>query len=194
MQLRNINPHKRKAFVCKLITYFNLIKFYLIWDILKNNFILGCLSYCVVIKFVTIESPCFYQIVSNERNKNDNISGDIRVLSPNSPLLTSAQYTKLLSAPIKRQKNKHEDDLLICEGLVSMEANTRFNNDKDIIIVIPLNTLNITSLSILFVLILFGSYYIWKVLTREKCHCKICKGEYKVMDKLSEGGFGEVSV
>jgi NIMA (never in mitosis gene a)-related kinase len=59
-------------------------------------------------------------------------------------------------------------------------------------IVIPLNYLNIVSLTVLFILILFGSYYLWSIGTRKKCLCKVCKGEYTILEKLSIGGFGEI--
>lgn len=73
--------------------------------------------------------------------------------------------------------------------------NQQKNGVKDtdgMTIVIPINLLNLTSLVVLFVLVVFGCYYIWKVLTRQKCGCKICKKEYLLAQKLDQGGFGEV--
>jgi hypothetical protein len=92
-------------------------------------------------------------------------------------------------------RNRKEEDLIICEGILSMDMNSHYNTTKNNFsnIVIPLNLLNVTSLIILFVLILFGSYYVWKILTRKKCLCKVCRGNYKMVEKLSEGGFGEVN-
>ncbi len=77
---------------------------------------------------------------------------------------------------------------------MSMDIKNQIYNktDLDNYIVIPLNVLNVTSLGILFILILFGSYYVWIIGTRKSCSCKVCKGEYKIIEKLGEGGFGEV--
>jgi len=66
------------------------------------------------------------------------------------------------------------------------------HTDEYITISIPLNFKNVLSLIILFILILFGSYFLWGVLTRHQCSCKVCKEEYILDEKLGEGGFGEV--
>lgn len=63
---------------------------------------------------------------------------------------------------------------------------------ENFIVTIPLNTLNITSLIVLLIFICFGSIYVWKIITKKKCLCKMCKNEYLITEKLSEGGFGEV--
>lgn len=75
-----------------------------------------------------------------------------------------------------------------------MDMNSNYNVTKknNFTITIPLNILNIASLTVLFVLILFGSYYIWKIFTRKRCSCKVCKNEYILFEKMSDGGFGEV--
>lgn len=57
-----------------------------------------------------------------------------------------------------------------------------------------MNLLNITSLLVLFIFICFGSIYVWKIMTKKKCLCKLCKREYEITEKLSEGGFGEVTI
>jgi len=31
-------------------------------------------------------------------------------------------------------------------------------------------------------------------MTKKKCLCKLCKREYEITEKLSEGGFGEVTI
>jgi hypothetical protein len=54
--------------------------------------------------------------------------------------------------------------------------------------------LNITSLVVLFIFICFGSIYVWKIITKKKCLCKLCKNEYEITEKLGEGGFGEVKI
>jgi hypothetical protein len=71
-----------------------------------------------------------------------------------------------------------------------MNKNQTKNNN--FVITIELNHLNIISLSILFILIVLGSYYLWKIGTRPICYCKMCKEEFIIKEKLSEGGFGEV--
>jgi len=97
--------------------------------------------------------------------------------------------------PIKRKRsNAEEEDKIICRDILNMDMNLKLNQTKfeKFTIIIPLNVLNVASLVILFVLILFGSYYIWTIFTRKKCSCKICKNEYILLDRLGEGGFGEV--
>ncbi len=93
-------------------------------------------------------------------------------------------------------KHKHEEDnIIFCEGILSMDMNSPYNKTKSNMfsIVIPLNYPNIASLGILFVLILFGTFYVLKIITRKNCLCKVCKSEYKIVEALGEGGFGEVS-
>jgi len=87
-------------------------------------------------------------------------------------------------------KNKQEEKI-ICD--IINGDNLKNNTEGYITISIPLTFKNVISLTILFILILFGSYFLWNVLTRHKCFCKICKKEYTLDERLSEGGFGEVN-
>jgi len=87
-------------------------------------------------------------------------------------------------------KNKQEEKI-ICD--IINGDNLKNNTEGYITISIPLTIKNVISLTILFILILFGSYFLWNVLTRHKCFCKICKEEYKLDERLGEGGFGEVN-
>jgi hypothetical protein len=80
--------------------------------------------------------------------------------------------------------------MLICD-MVHNNNNSKNNNDV-ITISIPLTGKNVVSLIILFCLILCGSYFLWNIMTRNKCSCKVCKNEYLLEEKLGEGGFGEV--
>jgi hypothetical protein len=70
------------------------------------------------------------------------------------------------------------------------KQNDKQNNNYTI--VIEINHLTIASFSILFILIIFGSFYLWKIGTRPVCYCKLCREEVMMLEKLSEGGFGEV--
>ena len=88
---------------------------------------------------------------------------------------------------ISISRNYNQEEKLICDII-----NNRNSSNEHITITIPLNTRNILSLCILFILILFGSYSLWNILTRHKCSCKICKNEYILDEKMGEGGFGEV--
>jgi hypothetical protein len=90
--------------------------------------------------------------------------------------------------------SKSEEERIICKDILSMNSSYNQTKQEYLQIVIPLNVINIASLGILFILILFGSYYVWKIMTRQKCSCKICKNEYKITEKLGEGGFGEVRI
>ena len=57
---------------------------------------------------------------------------------------------------------------------------------------IPLTPLNFTSFCILLSLILLGTYYLFKIIMRKRCLCALCSGEYKVVSRITKGGFGEV--
>lgn len=97
----------------------------------------------------------------------------------------------------EKEKHKEDDNMIFCEGILSMDMNNPLNSlnktkSNLFTIVIPLNYANIASLGILFVLILFGTFYLLKIITRKKCLCKICKSEYKIVEHMGEGGFGEV--
>jgi hypothetical protein len=48
------------------------------------------------------------------------------------------------------------------------------------------------SLSILSVLSILGTIYLWKMCMRPRCHCGLCKGVYNLGEKLQAGGYGEV--
>jgi hypothetical protein len=72
------------------------------------------------------------------------------------------------------------------------KSNINGNNGNYITIVIPLNALNVACLIILIIMVFIGCYYLWKLMTRIKCNCKLCKREYQIEEKLGQGGFGEV--
>ena len=82
--------------------------------------------------------------------------------------------------------------MLICDGIFNNNSKINFDYQTKTL-VIPLNLKNILSLIILLFLTVLGSYYIWFMLTRKKCLCKICKNDYTLIEKLSAGGFGEVN-
>lgn len=94
--------------------------------------------------------------------------------------------------PKQRNRRRIEEERIICEGILAMDMHNNTKNNNSSSLVIPLNLANLASLGVLFILILFGSYYVWKIITRKKCKCKVCKNEYKIVDKLGEGGFGEI--
>ncbi len=86
------------------------------------------------------------------------------------------------------------EEKLICDIINSNQNIKNQTSDDVIVISIPLTIRNMISLLILFILILFGSYFLWNILTRHKCACKVCKGEYILDERLGEGGFGEVCI
>ena len=95
-----------------------------------------------------------------------------------------------LSISLTTKSKQNEENYIICEGI---NYSQRLEYDfKTKTLIIPLNIKNIFSLLILLMLTVLGSYYIWFMITRKKCLCKICKNEYKILEKLSSGGFGEV--
>lgn len=148
-------------------------------------------------KFIKIDSQYFYIICQISEFNPKLIDKKLAQMCKESQLSNSKEEK------IKNQKNKDnkrnvissQEEQIICRDIMSMDMNNKMVNKTDMenYILIPLNILNIASLGILFVLILFGSYYIWMICTRKKCSCKVCKGEYRLIEKLGEGGFGEVS-
>ena len=53
---------------------------------------------------------------------------------------------------------------------------------------IPLTALNYVSFGILFVMIILGAIYCWTLCTRRRCLCRLCRGDYIVIDNLTSGG------
>jgi predicted PurR-regulated permease PerM len=164
-----------------------------------------CRKYYLIL---IVESPYFYVIcnISNTKKLDDNINlitinQDVTKIISFWQILdhyndNSSEYKKEIALTPK-EKNKEDDNLIFCEGILSMDMNNPLNylnktKSNIFTIVIPLNYPNIASFGVLFVLILFGTFYLLKIITRKKCLCKVCKSEYKIVEHLGEGGFGEV--
>jgi hypothetical protein len=77
-----------------------------------------------------------------------------------------------------------------------MESNVRHSNDESDenvpVLKIPLNTKNILTLSLIVVLTIIGTVYIWILSTQKHCKCKLCKKEFIIDSSIAEGGFGAV--
>ena len=84
------------------------------------------------------------------------------------------------------------EDYLICESYLYQETNKKNHKKRNVEIIIPLTLPNIASFAILFILIILGSFYIWKTFTRKQCTCKLCRNQYNILSKLGEGGYGEI--
>lgn len=138
------------------------------------------------IKLVLIQD-----LVTND-NSNNKKTGNYYPSDQNQDNLVETKHSNKTKKPKLKTISKSEEEYVICKDILSMDSSSNIRQEY-LQIVIPLNVINITSLGILFILILFGSYYVWKIMTRQKCSCKICKNEYKIMEKLGEGGFGEAS-
>ena len=60
-------------------------------------------------------------------------------------------------------------------------------------ITIPITYFNIASIGILFSFVLLGCCYLYKLFSHKQiCTCKLCRGNYKIISHLNEGGFGEI--
>ena len=57
---------------------------------------------------------------------------------------------------------------------------------------LPVTWANIGSISLLLVLAVVGCVAVWRILTRQKCRCKLCGGTYVIRDALGKGGFGRI--
>ncbi len=154
---------------------------------------------CVVISS-NLESQYIYIICTLSNLESKSLEKKISQICKDKDLiqtLDDEMVNKSNSSQKKDNKGyKVENEHIICRDIMSMDMKNQIQNktDLDNYIVIPLNVLNITSLGILFVLILFGSYYVWIICTRKRCSCKVCKRDYKIVERLGEGGFGEVSL
>jgi serine/threonine protein kinase len=66
-------------------------------------------------------------------------------------------------------------------------------DDADALVVrLPLSPATLLSLATLLALACLGGFFIYKVVTRYRCACPLCKGTYVVLDKIGSGGFGSV--
>lgn len=57
---------------------------------------------------------------------------------------------------------------------------------------IPLTLHNVLALSLIVVLTLIGTVYIWVLSTRKHCACRLCTKELVIEECVGEGGFGAV--
>jgi hypothetical protein len=152
-----------------------------------------------VVISINLESQYLYILCTLSNLENKSLDKKISQICKQKGLLQSLEEENIIKGNSSYQKEnkgyKLENEHIICRDIMSMDMKNQILNktDMDNYILIPLNVLNITSLGILFVLILFGSYYVWIICTRKRCSCKVCKGEYRIIEKLGEGGFGQVS-
>lgn len=57
---------------------------------------------------------------------------------------------------------------------------------------IPLNFQTVLSITILLILIVLGTIYLFKILSTRYCRCKLCTAVYQMGENLAEGGFSSV--
>merc|ERR550532_666395 len=51
---------------------------------------------------------------------------------------------------------------------------------------------NIAALAIIASLSILGAIYLWKICTRRRCSCRICRNQYRTLHLLGSGGYGSV--
>ena len=128
--------------------------------------------------------------IQSEKIRSNNLN---KVYSLATKIKRFLEFNKIkLSISIDRKSRQNQEDLIICETIFNNNSQKLGYDSQTKTLVIPLNIKNILSLFILLILTVLGSYYIWSMLTRKKCLCKICRNEYTLVEKLSSGGFGEV--
>ena len=49
-----------------------------------------------------------------------------------------------------------------------------------------------TLLAVLLLFSLLGCVFLWKLVTRQKCNCKLCNQQYTIKDAIGSGGYGQV--
>lgn len=51
---------------------------------------------------------------------------------------------------------------------------------------------NMLALTVITILSIFGAIYLWKICTRQRCSCRLCRFQYRCGDLLGSGGYGSV--
>eukprot|EP00743_Colponemidia_sp_Colp-15_P004666 GILK01005027.1.p1 GENE.GILK01005027.1~~GILK01005027.1.p1 ORF type:complete len:512 (-),score=56.89 GILK01005027.1:49-1584(-) len=107
------------------------------------------------------------------------------------------QVEQTQKASSKPSSSTSSDNVNISAKQVIEDAShsrTSNSTDKATVVSLPLTTDNIAALSILLVLSILGSVYLWKLCTRKRCQCRLCRGEYLLQKSLGSGGYGTVYV
>jgi serine/threonine protein kinase len=60
------------------------------------------------------------------------------------------------------------------------------------VLTLPLSRTNILALSVLLVFSILGCVFLWKLVTRKKCNCKLCNQQYLIQEAIGSGGYGTV--
>ena len=60
------------------------------------------------------------------------------------------------------------------------------------VLTLPLSRSNILALAVLLLFSLLGCVFLWKLVTRQKCNCKLCNQQYTIKDAIGSGGYGQV--
>ena len=57
---------------------------------------------------------------------------------------------------------------------------------------LPLSGVNIAAILVLLTFSCLGCIFLWKLVTRRKCNCKLCAGDYTIKSVIGSGGYGQV--
>ena len=60
------------------------------------------------------------------------------------------------------------------------------------ILKIPLSFENVLAFIVILVLTILGTVYLYKILSTQRCRCKLCNGIYEIDESLADGGFSSV--
>ena len=60
------------------------------------------------------------------------------------------------------------------------------------VLTLPLSRTNILALSVLLLFSILGCVFLWKLVTRKKCNCKLCNQQYLIQEAIGSGGYGTV--
>ena len=60
------------------------------------------------------------------------------------------------------------------------------------VLTLPLSRTNILALSVLLLFSMLGCVFLWKLVTRKKCNCKLCNQQYLIAEAIGSGGYGQV--
>jgi serine/threonine protein kinase len=65
---------------------------------------------------------------------------------------------------------------------------------NDGLVYIPLTLVNAGTFAMLLLFAIIGCISVWYLLTRNRCHCSLCKGQYNVVSSIgiAAGGFGKI--
>lgn len=74
----------------------------------------------------------------------------------------------------------------------TFSSNAPHDEQRERVLTLPLSRTNILALSVLLIFSILGCVFLWKLVTRKKCNCKLCNQQYLIQEAIGSGGYGTV--